>query len=307
MNSSSPGRAVVALARVAVVLGGLVVGLLPARASAAPSLAVLELGADGRDQPMAELVTQDLVAQARKLGLFEKVLSPQDITLRLGDTQHQQLTRCAADRCTLVDEELTAMLGVTHLVVGNLWVTDGVYSVSARLLELRRALEVSSASAHRVGLDPAAVSELTRPMLAELITRAELLKDASPASRAAVLGLTAPVRKASGKGGGGLSRVVGGIGAGVGVLGVVGALAMVAGMVAALGLWAPIVPNFLIAFGGDAPLLVKSGTSTYRFLLLGGLGLGAAAGVGIIPCLVLVLAGAVWAGLGFALGRGGGE
>ncbi|MEW5855200.1 MAG: hypothetical protein AB2A00_40865 [Myxococcota bacterium] len=167
----------------------LVVGLLApvgVRAQAAQplSVAVFPLEArEGVEASLAALLTFELVDQARQSTVFQRVVSPQEITLAVGNDAQRQLAECARNECIIVDQELAGALGVTHMLIGTVYQLQGQHVVSLRLLDLRKGMEVATALERRARIGVEDLSGVTRPMVVRLITDGGVLQEVGPEAR----------------------------------------------------------------------------------------------------------------------------
>ena len=117
----------------------------PAGAGSSASVAVFPLTAlVGVADPAAQLLSETLVQEVRNARAFSQVMSPREIATIMPADQQKFLMRCAAESCTVVDNELAGALGVLGAwVVADLALGDVVL--------LGAAIGVGSLVAYVVG------------------------------------------------------------------------------------------------------------------------------------------------------------
>ncbi|MEW5847776.1 MAG: hypothetical protein AB2A00_03140 [Myxococcota bacterium] len=139
------------------------------------SLAVFPLEAKVNvPAPVAELLTEALVAEMRAANVFTRVVTPQDIAALMPPEQQKFLMRCASDECALVDQDMAGALGVTHLLVGNMGKLGSSYLLNLRMLEVASSKVVATLSQRFKGKDEEALLDALHPAAEKMIAQARL-------------------------------------------------------------------------------------------------------------------------------------
>lgn len=266
----------------------------PAAEAAGPSVAVLPVQArDERNAALADLLADQVVAELRNWAVFERIVTPSELSLLLGNEQKKQLVACAVDHCALVDNELAGALGVTHLVVGNVAAVNRTVAFNLKLVDLRALREVASIIR---SVDAGAEDRLfsvVPSMVPDMLRSARLVGAAAPVRAAAApeAAGTAPVQR--------WTRVAGAVGLGAGGAGLLAAGGV---QLAAAAVLAVILAPALRARGVPMPTLIPGGAlyNPLRLSSLAALGAGgllavvalATAGAGGVLLLVTLLGGA---------------
>ncbi len=197
----------------------------PAAAAGRPaiSVAVFPLSAlVGVGDPAAQLLSESLLQEVRNARAFSQVLSPREIATIMPADQQKFLMRCAAEACTVVDNELAGALGVTHIIAGTVGRLGDMYVLNLKLLEVRTSLTLGSAQQVAQGQDEGVLLKVMPQAVKDVLREAGMTPQAA--------------RPASSSGGpGGMGGVLRGLGlalAAVGVLPLLGALGFVSSGVA---------------------------------------------------------------------------
>ena len=210
------------------------------------------------------LITDHMMVELRRANVFSRVVSPNEIAALMPPEQANFLVRCASDECALVDNEIAGVLGVSHILVGNVGKLGDSYLVNLRLLDVRSSVLVASVSERARAASDEGLLDAVKPAVATLLKEAGLQPEqaAAPTSTA----------------GGGPRIPLLVTGAAVGAGAVVVALAGAASGASALGLlawdvgggWRPGGVHTVTALQGAAGNLAAAAGAVLLVLALGG-------------------------------------
>ncbi|MEW5851845.1 MAG: hypothetical protein AB2A00_23850 [Myxococcota bacterium] len=236
----------------------------------------------GVPKPVADLLSETLVAELRSSKAFARVVSPREIAVLMPAEQQKFLIQCASDQCGMVDEDLAGVLGVSHLLVGSLGRLGTSYLLNLRILELRTSVAVATVAERIKGQTDEALLDAMGPAVHKLLVDGgwapepqapkDVVAAPSPAAEPTSAERSSPLKLARL----GL-RVLGGVGL------VVGAVALLGGLTAA-------------ATAGTSVLAVRVPRSDHYVPQL-----QAAFAVGSVSALVSLALTVAFAGLGVTL------
>ncbi|MEW5855532.1 MAG: hypothetical protein AB2A00_42555 [Myxococcota bacterium] len=247
------------------------------------AMAVLPLEAKtGVNPDAAEFLTETVVVELRRTGLWQRVVTPRDMISMLSTLEQKQLVRCAQDECTLVDVEIAGALGVSHMLVGTVGKLGGTYLLALKVLDLKTGLAAASVTQRVRGETEEALADAVPVVVAELMRGMGLLVPEAPSESRPRWPLAAV--------GAGVGSLVGGVG-----LALVGLLPLLLGVAGSA--WAYSTPE---AF---APLVAGVPSRNERVLLrvFGPAATGGLVG-GAVLLVALVLTALGVAGLGAGAG-----
>jgi hypothetical protein len=158
----------------------------PAPPRPAISVAVFPLTAlVGVGDPAAQLLSESLLQEVRNARAFSQVLSPREIATIMPADQQKFLMRCAAEACTVVDNELAGALGVTHIIAGTVGRLGDMYVLNLKLLEVRTSLTLGSAQQVAQGQDEGVLLKVMPQAVKDVLREAGMAPQAAATATSA--------------------------------------------------------------------------------------------------------------------------